>query len=140
MSLKKILAIDYGEKRIGIALSDALQMTAQGLPNIDNNRYKFDKIKALCENENVAEIIVGIPRRFDGTIGEAAQKIEKFAQQLKKHVNIPVKFWDEWLSTKEAEKHLIHADKSRKKRKGLIDRVAAQLILQGYLDSIKNKF
>lgn len=139
MNTRRILALDYGEKRIGAAISDRLCITAQGLPNIQNEPSAFLKIKEIVEREGITEIIVGLPRNLNGTIGESAKKVESFAEELKKHISIPVKFWEEWLSTKEAERHLIFADKSRKKRKDLIDRVAAQLILQGYLDSIPNK-
>jgi len=132
---KRKLAIDYGEKRIGIAVSDPLNITAQGLPNIANSPKAFHEIQAVVEEKNVGEIILGLPRRLDGSLGESAIKVKNFGESLKKYVNIPIIYWEEWLSTKEAEKHLISMDKSRKKRKGLIDMVAAQLILQGYLDS-----
>ena len=139
MPTGRILAIDYGEKRIGLAMSDPLNITAQGLPTIANDKNTFSSIKSTVENEKVVEIVLGLPRNLNGSIGESAKTVQGFGEELKKYVNIPINYWDEWLSTCEAEKHLIFADKSRKKRKGLIDKVAAQLILQGYLDSLPNK-
>ena len=137
MTNKRTLAIDYGEKRLGIAISDPLHITAQGLPNVANSPNMFDEIADIVKREDVGEIVIGLPRRLNGSIGQSAENVKNFGERLAKYVNIPIKYWEEWLSTKEAEKHLISLDKSRKKRKGLIDMVAAQLILQGYLDSIK---
>lgn len=135
MSSKRVLAIDYGSKRIGVAVSDPLGITAQGLPNVDNDAERFENIRKITEEKGVSLIIVGLPRRLDGTLGQSAQEVKKFGDELRKKLAIEVKYWEEWLSTAEAERHLINADRSRKKRKGLRDRIAAQLILQGYLDS-----
>jgi putative holliday junction resolvase len=135
----RILAIDYGTKRIGIAISDLLHMSSNGLPNIENNQRKFEEIAKIVQNESVEEVVIGLPRKLNGTIGEAAQAVQQFSEELKKYINVPIVFWDEWMTTAEAEKHLISQDKSRAKRKEIRDRVAAQLILQGYLDSKANK-
>ena len=139
MEQGRILAIDYGEKRIGIAISDPLGITAQSLPTLANNSLKFEEIKKLAETKMVCEIVIGLPRRLNGTIGPAAENVQRFGDELAKHVAIPIVYWDEWFTTSEAEKLLISADKSRQKRKQVIDMVAAQLILQGYLDSKPGK-
>jgi putative Holliday junction resolvase len=135
MGKKRILAIDYGGKRIGLAVSDPLGITAQGLPNIENNNNKFKALAQLIRNRDISKVIIGLPRKFDGSKGEAALNIEKFAKKLKALIKVRVIFRHEWLTTREANKVLINQDKSRKKRKAVIDRMSAQLILQGYLDS-----
>ena len=132
----RILGIDYGEKRIGIAISDPLKLTAQGLPNIMNGPSCFEKIKDIAEEQGVEEIVIGLPRNLNGSLGPSAEKVKAFSDRLRELIEVPVRFWEEWMSTREAERHLIHSDKSRKKRKNLIDKVSAQLILQGYLDSL----
>jgi len=131
----RILALDVGMKRIGLAVSDALGITAQGLETIDRaDTVSFDKV--VRENE-IAEIVVGLPLNMDGTQGERAQDAVRFADGLKEKYPIPVTMWDERLSTRHAEKEMIRGDLSRRKRKGLSDMVAAQLILQSYLDMKK---
>jgi putative Holliday junction resolvase len=132
---ERILALDFGDKRVGVAVTDPLNITAQGLPNLNNSPDIFNKIREIVLSYNVKEIVVGYPRNLNGTIGESARKVELFTESLKKHIDLPIVLWDEWLSTSEANRHLISADISRNKRKGLVDMVSAQLILQGYLES-----
>jgi putative Holliday junction resolvase len=133
VSASRILALDIGNKRIGLAVSDALGITAQGLETINRSDMAlFDR--TVRENE-IKEIVVGLPLNMDGTEGERAQDAIRFADGLKEKYPIPVTMWDERLSTRHAEKEMIRGDLSRRKRKGLSDMVAAQLILQSYLDS-----
>ena len=131
------MAIDYGERRIGVAISDPLMLTAQGLPNIDNDENKFSKIRKLIQDESVSLIVVGMPKNMDGSMGPIAQRVQAFVGELKKHVDVPIEYWDERFSTLQAQRHLISLDKSRRKRKNLVDRISAQIILQGYLDFLK---
>ena len=135
----RIIALDVGTKRIGIAMSDALGITAQGLMTFQ--REKEDELmKYLNEkisSESVKEIVVGLPLNMDGSRGPQARSAEAFAEHLKNKVGVPVKMWDERMSTLQAERVMIAADTSRKKRKAKIDKLAAQLILQSYLTAQK---
>ena len=132
----KILGIDYGTKTIGLAVSDATGLIAQALGSIrhKNTDYDLREIKKLADEHGVQQIVVGLPKNMDGSMGPAAEKVLGFADRLQKHVARPVVTWDERLSTAEAERMLIHADVSRAGRKKVIDKVAAAIILQGYLD------
>jgi len=137
----RIMGLDLGEKTIGVALSDPLKITAQGLKvirrqTLDHDLEELEKIK---KEYSVEEVVVGLPRMMNGTIGPMGEKILEFAEILGKRWQIPVKTWDERLSTMQAERVLIEADLSRKKRKGLIDKTAAVLILQSYLGARKEE-
>ncbi|MBI3353762.1 MAG: Holliday junction resolvase RuvX [Nitrospirae bacterium] len=134
----RILGLDVGDKRIGIAVSDELCMCAHGVRTIERKGIKEDirQIKEICEEYGVEEIIAGLPINMDGTSGFRVQKVQDFVSLLKEQVSIPVNTWDERLSTVAAERNLIEADMSRKKRKAVIDKIAATIILQGYLDSM----
>lgn len=132
----KVLGIDYGTKRIGLAISDPLGIIANGQPTI-SNESALEKIKKIVETERIAKIVLGYPKNMNNTIGPAAKAVEEFQNKLKEIVDIPITLWDERLTTAEATKRLIEADISRKKRKLLVDKTAATLILQGYLDSRK---
>ena len=133
----RILALDVGEKNIGLALSDELGWTAQGLPTLrrqtKNNDINF--IVDLAKSQDVSEIVVGMPINLDGSLGKKAQEVASFIKDLKKKVTVPIKAWDERLTSVQAEKVMLEANLSRKKRKQKIDRLAAQLILQSYLDA-----
>ncbi len=136
--MHRILALDIGEKRIGIALSDALNITAQGIGVIEQTsdiKTTLDQIEALVKKHDVSKIIVGMPFNMNGTKGPSAKKIEAFSDALKKALGVQIEFIDERLSSKQGEKLLIEANVSRKKRKLSIDKIASQLILQTYLDS-----
>jgi len=139
VSIMRIMGIDYGEKRIGIAISDPLGITAQGLPTIERTNIQADiqKILNIIREKEVNEIVVGLPKHMNNTLGEKAQAVMAFVDLLKKHVTIPVNTIDERLSTIRAHKAMLEGDLSRKKRKDRVDMIAAQLILQGYLDKIK---
>ncbi|TRZ75462.1 MAG: Holliday junction resolvase RuvX [Deltaproteobacteria bacterium] len=132
----RILGLDYGSKRIGVAVCDELGMTAQGLATIarKNRQQDLEEIARFIRTYNVEKIVIGYPLRLDGTEGIQCEKITKFASLLESAFSLPVIKWDETLSTKEAEEILIRANMRRDKRKNIVDRVAASLILQGYLD------
>jgi len=132
----RILGLDYGSKRIGVAVCDELGMTAQGLATIarKNRKQDLEEIAGFIRTYNVEKIVIGYPIRLDGTEGIQCEKVGKFASILESAFSLPVIKWDETLSTKEAEEILIRANMRRDKRKNIVDRVAASLILQGYLD------
>jgi putative Holliday junction resolvase len=135
----RILGLDYGSKRIGVAVCDELGMTAQGLATITrkNRRHDLEEIAGFIRTYNVEKIVVGYPIRLDGTEGIQCEKVGKFASLLESIFSLPVIKWDETLSTKEAEEILIRANVARDKRKTIVDKLAASLILQGYLDHRK---
>jgi len=134
------LGLDVGDKTIGIAVSDMLGLTAQGLETIrrTSNEADINRIKEIVKEKEITEIVIGLPKNMNGTIGPQGEKVIKFAERIKKKINANIVFWDERLTTVAAERMLISADVSRKKRKQIIDKVAAVYILQSYLDSKKN--
>lgn len=125
-----------GEKRIGLALSDPLGYTAQGLKTIQvkNPEEICDKLMDVIKEKKVELLLFGLPRNMNGTIGPQAKKVQEYAQRLKSLSKLPVDFEDERLSTVSAEQVLLMADQSRAKRKKAIDRLSAVIILQSYLD------
>ena len=138
----RILALDLGEKRIGVAVSDELLMTAQGLCVLESKGTVKDleQIAELIHNQAVSMIVLGLPRNMDGSIGPMAEKVREFGRLLQnQHPDVPVEYWDERLTTAGAQRMLIGADVSRVKRRQVVDKVAAVLILQGYLDCRSNR-
>ena len=137
----RILGIDYGEKRIGMAVSDPLGITAQGLPTIERTNIQDDlqKILNVVREKEVGEIVVGLPKNMNNSLGEKAQAVLNFVALLKKDINIPINVIDERLSTVRANRAMLEGDLSRKKRKSRVDMIAAQLILQDYLDRSSTK-
>lgn len=135
--MQRILALDIGEKRIGVAVSDALNITAQGLETIKrlDKESTFFRIKALAEEYDVSRIIAGMPLNMNGTKGRAGELVEEFLAGLGEKIEVPIDTIDERLTSVQGERLLLEADISRKKRRRSIDKVAAQLILQNYLDS-----
>ena len=135
----RIMALDVGSRTIGIACSDALLMTAQGIETIRRTSLEndFNRLRELISEYEVHELVVGMPKNMNGTKGDRAEKTEEFVEKMKAVIDLPVTFWDERLSTVMAERQLIAADLSRKKRKGVIDKMAAVVILQGYLDRLQ---
>ncbi len=133
----RILGLDVGDVLIGVAVSDPMRIIAQGLDSIKRVTPEKDveTIKRLVDEYEAEEIVVGLPKMMSGEIGIQAQKVLDFAELLKAAVEIPITMWDERLSTVAATRSLIEGDMSRKKRKKVVDKVAAVLILQGYLDS-----
>lgn len=135
------MGMDYGEKTIGIAISDPFGWTAQGVEIIrrkDESSLKIsmERIKILIEQYQVDKIVLGFPKNMNNTLGFRAEKTLEFKEKLEKQFSIDIILWDERLSTKAAENILLEADVSRNKRKKVIDKMAAVYILQGYLDSI----
>lgn len=135
----RIIGLDVGEVRIGVAVSDPLGITAQAAGVITRKNLEFDinEVKRFVEEYKADSIVVGMPLNMSGIKGQSAQKVAQFVEALNSALNINVTTYDERLSTKEGEKFLISSDVSRKKRKKVIDTVAAQLILQSYLDRLK---
>lgn len=134
----RILGLDVGSKTIGVAVSDPLGWTAQGVTTIrrENLGRDLDQIDKLMGDYEVERIVVGLPLRMDGTEGTQAGIIQEFVEKLRKRFEmIPVFLWDERLSTAAAERTLLEADLSRAKRREVINQMAAVFILQGYLDS-----
>jgi putative holliday junction resolvase len=132
----RILGLDIGSKRVGIAVSDELGFTAQGLDTLmwKNADALLERIASLVDQYGVSEIVVGMPYNMNGSEGPQAVKIRGLMQLIGDRIAIPVKEWDERLSTVAADRALLEADLSRSKRKKLVDKIAAVLILQGYLD------
>lgn len=133
------MSLDVGSRTIGIACSDALLMTAQGIETIRRTSLEkdFNRLQELITEYEVHELVVGMPKNMNGTKGERAEKTEEFVEKMKEVIDLPVTYWDERLSTVMAERQLIAADVSRKKRKSVIDKMAAVVILQGYLDRLR---
>ncbi|GAB7386484.1 Holliday junction resolvase RuvX [Bacillaceae bacterium] len=131
------MGLDLGEKTIGVAVSDALGWTAQGVEVIrrKDRQHDFAQLKELIERYGVERIVVGLPKNMDGTIGAQGEASRRFAHELERAFSLPVDLWDERLTTSAAERTLLAADVSRKKRKRVIDKLAAALILQAYLDA-----
>lgn len=138
----RILCIDYGEKRIGLAVSDPLGLTAQGLPTLIRRDEKSDmlKLSEIINEKDVNEIVIGLPKNMNGTLGKKAEEVLKFAEFLKSRFSLPVHTVDERLSTVRAHRSMLEGDLSRKKRGKRVDMIAAQLILQSYLDSKSSPF
>ena len=132
----RILGLDIGDVTIGVAVSDPLKIIAQPLVSVKRVSLKEDveAIRRLVDQHEVIELVVGLPRMLNGEVGIQAQKVLDFAESLKEAVKIPVALWDERFTTVEAERVLIEADMSRRKRKKIVDKIAAGLILQGFLD------
>jgi putative Holliday junction resolvase len=135
--MKRLMGLDYGDKTIGIALSDELGWTAQGLEVIRRSSSEKDmaRLRELIAQYSVHELVVGLPKNMNNTIGPRAEMCIAFAESLQQLFEMPVHLWDERLTTVSAQRMLIAADVSRKKRKQVIDKMAAALILQNYMDS-----
>ena len=133
----RIMSLDVGSRTIGVACSDALLMTAQGIETVRRTSLEkdFNRLKEIIAEYEVHEIVVGMPKNMNGTQGERCDIVRAFAKEIKKVVpDVKIIFWDERLSTVAAAKSLIAADVSRAKRRKVIDKMAAVFILQGYLD------
>ena len=135
------MGLDVGTKRIGIAISDELGWTAQGIKTLYRRNGEGDlrEIRDIARQYGVEKIVVGLPRNMDGSLGPQAKMTLGFVQELREILDVPIITWDERFSTIEATKMFIKADLSRKKRKRKIDMTAAILILQSYLDSLARK-
>jgi len=135
--MNRIMGIDVGEARIGLALSDQLGMLAHPLETVHVKEGKpLHRVAEVIRREKIATVIIGLPRNMNGTYGPAADKVREFAKKLQNLVPCEVKFWDERLSTVAAQRSLHEAGRDTKKSRSVIDQVAAQIILQAYLDSL----
>ena len=133
----RILAIDYGSRRMGLAVSDPLGITAQGLETLErkNKRADFGRLERTIREYQVREIVLGNPLRMSGQEGTQSQKVAEFAEALRERFQLPVHLWDERLTSAEANRLLREAEVSVKKRAQAVDRMAAVLILQSFLQS-----
>ena len=136
----RILGLDIGPKTIGVAISDPLGFTAQGITTIRRKKKEEDinEIINLCKEYAVETIVVGLPKNMNGSIGFAGEKIMEFTELLKDSVECKIELWDERLTTVAAHRAMLEADLSRGKRKKIVDKIAATYILQGYLDRLSN--
>jgi putative Holliday junction resolvase len=138
MRAMRILALDHGTKRIGIAVSDETRTIAQPLEFIPAEPFVdfLVRLKRLLLEKEIDLILIGLPRNMDGSYGPAAQKVETFAGVLKTAITVPIKMWDERLTSAQANKILIQGKVRRDKRKEKVDKMAAAILLQSYLDGI----
>ena len=137
----RILGLDVGSKTIGVAISDPLGWTAQGITTIKRTKKEQDieEIRKICKEYSVESIVVGLPKNMNGSIGDSGEKVIEFSEQIKETLDLKVEMWDERLTTVAAHKAMLEADLSRGKRKKIVDKIAAIYILQGYLDRLGNK-
>lgn len=137
----RIICLDIGNKTVGVAVSDPLGYTAQGITTIHRKNIKQDmnSILELCNEYNADRILAGFPKNMNGTVGPQAEKVIAFCDHLKKVSELPIEFWDERLTTVCANRAMLEGDLSRKKRKQIVDKLAAVFILQSYLDSPASK-
>ena len=134
----RILGLDIGDRTIGVAISDPLGYTAQGITTIRRKIDPLDieEVRKICENYNVEKIVSGLPKNMNGTVGPQGEKVMEFCDKLKDSLNINIEYWDERLTTVAAHRAMLEADMSRAKRKKIVDKIAATYILQGYLDRL----
>ena len=140
--LERILGIDYGDARVGIAVSDLMGLTAQGVETIHhkgNEIMLLNRIEELIKQYDVKKIVIGYPRNMNGTIGFRAEKTEVFIEKLIDKFNLDVIKWDEWLSTVSAHRDMIDMNVKKKNKRNIVDTIAAVHILQNYLDALRNK-
>jgi len=133
----RILALDLGKKRIGMAVSDELGITAQGLPTLErrNNRADFAALAVVIREKNIGQIVLGLPLRMSGEEGTQAEWVRTFADELQRQVGLPVNLRDERWTSKQAERVLVGSGVRHEDRKPAIDRLSAVILLQDYLDS-----
>lgn len=131
------MGLDVGSKRIGIAVSDLLGITAQGLETLQrrNKKYDFQQLRRLIRDYHVVEVVVGLPKRLSGVDSAQTEKVQEFAEELRQRFEIPVHMWDERLTSVQANRLLKEAELSIEKRAAAVDRMAAVLILQSYMDA-----
>ena len=142
--MTRIMGLDYGSKTVGVAISDELGITAQGVETITRSeegklRRTLARIAELSQEYRINRIILGYPENMDNSAGARVKKTEEFADMVRRRTGLPVVFWDERLTTVSAERVLMESGVRREKRKAVIDKIAAVLILQNYLDSGRGK-
>lgn len=137
--MKRVLGIDFGDKRIGVAISDSLGITAQGLAVIENTGRKaaFESIAKMIDEHGIDTVVLGLPRNMNGSYGPMAEKIQRLGRRISQQLGVYVVYQDERMTTIIAEQALIEGNMRREDRKKVVDRVAAQVILQSYLDRKK---
>jgi putative Holliday junction resolvase len=135
--MRPILGVDFGRARIGVAISDELRLLAHPVETIPATRKATERLSALVREKNVERIVVGVPRLMSGGFGSAADEVMKFVEQLRRVVSCEVVTWDERLTTVAAHRALRDSGKKTRATRGYVDQVAAQMILQGYLDSLQ---
>jgi len=135
----RILCLDVGERWVGVAISDDTKILARGLGRIERGEKEVEKIRELIEKYEVDRVIYGLPLKMDGSMSSQTEKTMAFISKLQKELSIPFIPFDERLSSQQAETILLQADLSRKKRKRYIDKLSAQIILQNYLDSLREE-
>ena len=133
----RTMGLDVGTKTVGVAVSDGLGLTAQAITTVRRTSLKADlaALTELAREHEVSRVVVGLPLNMDGSEGPRAEASRKFAEAVGQALGVPVEFWDERLSTVAAERTLLEADHTRARRRQVIDQVAAQFILQGWLDA-----
>lgn len=137
-----MMGLDVGDKTVGVAVSDELGISAQPLTIIrrtESIKKDLAEVRRLVEEYAVERIVIGLPLMLNGTVGVQAQKVEEFAEGLRRRVRVPIVMWDERLSTSEIERMLISDDQSRAKRKEVVDKLAASIILRSYMDSPQSR-
>ena len=137
----RVMGLDYGSKTVGVAISDPLGITAQGIETIHRKaenklRQTLARIEELAKEYAVDRLVLGFPKNMNNTIGDRAEKSLEFKEMLERRTGLPVVMWDERLTTVEAERTLIESKVRREDRKKYVDKIAAVFILQGYLDSV----
>ena len=140
----RVMGLDYGSKTVGVAISDPLKITAQGIETIQRKeenklRKTLARIEELAKEYEVEQIVLGFPKNMNNTIGERAEKSLELKEMLERRTGLPVVMWDERLTTVEAERTLIESNVRRENRKKYVDKIAAVFILQNYLDSLGMK-
>ncbi len=137
--MERLMGLDVGDRTIGVAVSDLLMITAQGVTTVKRTNIKSDinELKKIIDEYKVTKIVAGLPKMLDGTVGIQGEKVLNFLEKLKNHIDLPVELEDERFTTSISERMLIDADVKRKKRKEVIDKLAAVHILSGYMQRTK---
>ena len=135
------MGLDVGSHTIGVAITDELRITAQGLKTIrrKSKEEDFEEIIRIIDQFKIAKIVVGLPKNMNGTLGKQAEMVLQWIKAIREKVDLPIVTWDERFSTVEASRVLLEADLSRRKRKKAIDKLAAVIILQGYIENDRNR-
>ena len=142
--MKKIMGLDFGSKTVGVAISDGLLLTAQGKEIIrrereDKLRKTYARIEELIEENDIGQIVLGLPKNMDASEGERVEKTKSFKEDIERRTGLEVVFWDERLTTVAADKYMMEAGIRRENRKEYVDEIAAVFILQGYLDYLSSQ-
>lgn len=135
------MALDVGDKYVGVAVSDPLGITAQAVKTFERTSKKNDieELNSLMEKYSPEKLVIGLPKNMNGTVGPQAEKVLEFGNFIENHIEIEIVYWDERLTTVSADRAMLEGDLSRRKRKQIVDKIAAVFILQGYLDYEDNR-